>query len=189
MTIKPDITAAGTDDERRRFVRVQDAVGLHVQRLTDMPAAGQARSEPVINTVRKADKYEIEGYADVRRDYPAVAHYIGELEERIRELLLDSEAAAVKPTHKVSLSAGGIFFTDKMLLHPGEMVGISLTLFPSGQRVGSDARIISANDAPEIAQDDELNYRANFERMSDADRDVLHDHVTRLLGKRPSSQD
>ena len=109
----------GSVDERRQHVRVQDAVGLHIQRLTDMPAAGQAALTPPSSGVRKRDKYEIEGYATVRRDHAAVAAYIDELEERIRELLLDGDAPAAKPSHKVSLSAGGIYFSDKVLLHPG----------------------------------------------------------------------
>jgi hypothetical protein len=175
--------------ERRHHVRVQDAVGLHVQRLTDLPAAGQVTADPVVPSVRKHDKYAIEGYAVVRREYPAVAAYIDDLEERIRELLLDDDVPPMKPSHKVSLSAGGIYFADKVLLHPGEMVGMTLTLFPSGRRVGTDAQIISANDAPEVARRDEPSYRAVFIRMSDADRQALEEHVSHLLDKRVQLQD
>ncbi len=183
-----------TEQERRRFVRVQDAVGLHVQRLTDLPAAGQpvhAESPAIASpgSVRKRDKYEIAGYAEVKRDFSAVADYIDELEERIRELLLDGDQAPDKPSHKVSLSAGGIYFSDKTLLHPGEMIGITLTLFPSGLRIGTDARITAANDAPEIAKQDEPRYRAVFVRMSDADREAVDVHVQNLLGKRANLQD
>jgi len=175
--------------ERRRHVRAQDAVGLHVQRLEDMPAAGQLNSAPEQPTVRKRDKYEIKGYANVCRDFPAVATYIDDLEERIRQLLLDGDEAPAKPTHKVSLSAGGIYFTDKTLMHPGEMVGITLTLFPSGRRIGTDARIIGGSETPEIAKGDEPSYRAVFVRMSDADRTAVDEHVSKLLGKRAILQD
>ena len=176
-------------EERRGFVRVQDAVGLHVHRLEDLPAAGQTLSPPLEVTVRKRDKYDIEGYAAVRRDHPAVGQYIDDLEERIRQLLLDGDEAPAMPSHKVSLSAGGIYFSDRILLHPGEMISLMLTLFPSGQRIGSDARIVSANDVPEVSTGDELNYRAVFVRMSDTDRQTIDEHVNKLLGTRPSMDD
>jgi len=172
--------------ERRGYVRVQDAVGLYVHRLEDLPAAGQAPPQPLRESVRKRDKYDIEGYAVVRRDHPAVGQYIDDLEERIRQLLLDADEVLAKPSHKVSLSAGGLNFSDRILLHPGEMISLTLTLFPSGQRIGSDARIVSANDVPEVSSGDQLNYRAVFVRMSDADRETIDTHVNQLLGNRPS---
>ena len=175
--------------ERRASERVQDAVALHIERLTDLPAAGQAVSAPARKSVRKRDKYEMEGYAAVCRDYPEVAGYIDALEERIRELLLGGDTAPVKPTHKVSLSAGGVRFSDSLLLQPGELVGLTLTLFPSGQRIGTDALILSGNDSPEVARSDSPTYRARFVRMSDADRQTIDEHVHRLLGKRVSLQD
>ncbi len=182
-------TPSQTSSERRQYLRVQDAVGLHVQRLTDMPAAGHSATSPAHQPVRRRDKYEINGYAVVRSDYPAVASYIDDLEERIRELLLGGETAPEKPSHKVSLSAGGLRFSDGSLLQPGEMVGITLTLFPSGRRIGTDALIVSGNNAPEVGRGDEPTYRARFVRMSDADRQTVDEHVKNLLGKRVSFDD
>lgn len=172
-------------DDRRQYVRVHDAVGLQVQRLTELPAAGlPGKAANAVSSVRQHDKYSMVGYAQVRRDHPAVANYIDELEERIRQLMLDSKDAVATPTHKVSLSAGGINFSDKTLLHPGELVAISLTLFPSGRRISVDAQILSGNDAPEVSKCDEPSYRATFIRLSDADRQALQMHVEAILHKR-----
>lgn len=174
---------------RRRFVRVQDAVGLHVQRLVELEAAGTEKTAAVPASVRKTDKYSIEGYAQVRQDFPAVARYIGDLEERIRELLLDGDATRSRPNQKVSLSAGGLRFSMKGLLVPGEVVSMSITLFPSGLRIGTDAVIIGANDSDEVLSQDNPTYRAEFVRMSDADRAVIEHHVDQLLTKRASLAD
>lgn len=174
----------GVGKERRRFVRVQDALGLHVQRLVELPAAGQQQPLTEKVPIRKRDKYSIDGYAEVRRDYPTVAQYISDLEERIRELLLDGEPVPAKPTHKVSLSAGGISFSTKQLFVPGEVVSLTLTLFPSGRRIGTDAIIISANQADEVMQDDNPTYHAEFIRIADSDRSVVEEHVKRMLNKR-----
>ncbi len=171
-------------DERRQFVRVQDAVGLHLHRLVERPAAGQPIADIEPPAVRKIDKYAIEGYAAVRKDFPAVAQYISDLEERIRELLLDGDVAPSKPTHKVSLSAGGLSFSDKNLYVPGELVSIRLTLFPTGTRIGIDAVIVKTNEDDEVLSQDRPTYRAEFVRISDGDRRVIDSHVNQLLSKR-----
>ena len=179
------------EGERRRYVRANDAIGLHVQRLEDIPAAGEAQATPVVaeSRVRRLNKYAIEGYADVRRNMPEVAAYIDELEERIRELLLqlDGDDIPVAPTHKVSLSAAGIRFSDKLLLHPGEFVGVSLTLFPSGRRIGTDARVVSANDDEQVSSAGVFSHRLDFVRMTDADRKIIDEHVQSLIRSRPSN--
>ena len=174
----------GNVTERRRFVRVQDAVGLHLQRLVERPAAGQPHASVEPPAVRRTDKYSIEGYASVRKDFPAVAQYITDLEERIRELLLDGDAALSRPTHKVSLSAGGVSFSDRNLYVPGEQVSMSITLFPSGTRIGTDALIVSANDADEVLSRDYPTYRAEFVRISDSDRQMIDTQVDQLLSRR-----
>ena len=180
----PQDGAFDSQTERRRFVRVQDAVGLHVQRLVDVPAAGQKEPCSPQPGVRKTDKYSMDGYAAVRKDYPEVAQYISDLEERIRELLLDSDVAPAKPTHKVSLSAGGVSFSDKALFVPGEMVSVTLTLFPAAKRIGTDAVIVSANNTDELPDQNNPTYSAEFIRFSDSDRQVIEEHVTQLLAKR-----
>jgi len=185
--MKPTPDAEDILDERRRHQRVQDAVGLHVRR------PGEADDSSGRPTVRRANRYDIKGYADVRRDQPDVAAYIDELEERIRQLLLDGEPVGALPTHKVSLSAGGMAFADKRLFEPGETLGVTLTLFSQGdagpRRVAFDARVVSANDAPEVANGDRPNYRLVFEHMSDADRDALVAHVMTLRDARPDADD
>jgi len=176
--------------ERRDFDRVQDAVGLRIQRLHELPAAGEvARKIEPAGNVRRANKYDIDGYAVVKREYPAVANYVEELEERIRQLLLDGAIPSESPTHKVSLSASGMAFADNTLLYPGEQIGLTITLFPSLQRVACDARIISAGDAPEIANGEQHTYRLSFVRITDADKQVLDQHVQGLLRSFPKDNE
>lgn len=168
--------------ERRDYERVQDAIGLQVKRLHELPAAGEVPTQMVQpGRVRRANKYDIKGYAEVKRDYPAVAQYVEELEERIRQLQLEGAVPSETPTHKVSLSASGMAFADDVLMYPGEQVGVTITLFPSLKRVACDARVVSAGDAPEIANGDKHTYRLNFVRITDSDRQTLIDHVKALV--------
>ena len=167
--------------ERRDFQRVQDAVGLQIQLLMELPAAGDGltplnrKVEKV--QVRKKNKYDIKGYAEVKRDHPAVADYIVDLEERIRTLLLRGDEPAEAPTHKVSISASGLAFADDMVLQPGDLIGLKITLFPDLRRIGCDATIISVGDADEVGSGEKHTYRAVFNRITDQDREVIDQHV------------
>lgn len=179
-------------EDRRGHLRVRDAVGLVVRPLKSLPAAGDSNNRSEGSTgsakpearskVRKNNKYEINGYAEVKSQYPDVADYISALEERIRTLLLQGDSPSENPTHITSLSAGGIAFAEDMLLQVDEPVSMQITLFPTLHRISCDATIVTVGDAPEIGFGDKHTYRASFTRMSDQDRAFLEAHVKKLHG-------
>lgn len=169
--------------DRRSHARVQDAVGLRVKRSADVAAVELSEAPLDRRAPTKHDKYGVDGYTEVRNLYPAVADYVGELEQRIRDLLPHGDGPPLKPTHKVSLSSGGLYFADKMLLRPGEQISLTITLFPTGRQISADARIVAAKDAEGVSVKGNLNYRASFTRMSDADRLFLEKHIEQLLAK------
>jgi len=166
--------------ERRDRDRVVDAIVLEVSRLSELPAAGEPRELPASRAVRANNKYDIAGYADVKSQYPQVADYIESLEERIRQLLINSTESSEMPTHKVSLSASGIAFADMQLLQPGEMVSLKLTLFPGQIKISCDGTVVSVGDVGELAEGDQHTYRVAFNRISLHDRNLLEGHVRRL---------
>ncbi len=179
-------------EDRRVHQRVRDAVGLVVQPLKSLPAAGDSQRSSFDSAssnqpgarrrVRKNNKYEINGYAEVKSRYPDVADYISELEERIRTLLLQGDRPSESPTHIISLSMGGIAFAEDLLLQIDEPISLQITLFPSLRRISCDATIVTVGDAPEIGVGDKHTYRASFTRMSEQDRDFLQAHVKKLHG-------
>lgn len=180
---------SGTEErkDRRSHPRVRDAIGLVVQPLLSLPAAGDAEGQSPASIkkarskVRKNNKYEISGYAEVKSQYPDVAKYISDLEERIRTLLLQGDSPSESPTHITSLSAGGIAFAEDTLLQVDEQVSLQITLFPSLQRITCDATIVSVGDAPEVGLGDKHTYRASFTRLTDADKSTIENHVKRLI--------
>lgn len=178
-----------TRTERRDYERVQDAVGLQIELLLELPAAGEV--QPRVATeervqIRVKNKYDIKGYGDVKRDHPAVAKYIDDLEERIRTLLLRGDTPAEIPSHKVSLSGSGMAFADDLVLQPGDMIGVKLTLFPGLSRISCDATIISVGDAQEVGVGDRHTYRAIFNRITDQDRQLIDTHVKRVRSRIPN---
>ncbi len=131
-------------NERRRADRVQDAVGIHITRLQDKPAAGDA---------------------------PAAQSASSRIDA---------------PSHKCSISSVGLAFAHETLMQPGELITVEITLFPSKRTVTADARVVSANNAPEIADGDKPTYRIAFESIGDEDRDFIEAHVQKIKSSLPS---
>lgn len=93
------------------------------------------------------------------------------------------------PTHKASLSSVGLAFAHDLLMRPGELITLHVSLFPAGGAIRTiqvDGRVVSANDAPEIADGDKPTYRVAFESIDDEDRDFIEAHVKALSVKRPT---
>ncbi len=97
----------------------------------------------------------------------------------------EPEGQAV-PTHKISLSSVGLAFAHDVLMQPGELITVEITLFPSVHIVRADARIVAANDAPEIADGDKPTYRIAFETIDSSDRDFIEEHIKKLSRHRLS---
>ena len=182
-------SVASNDDEvveRRSSERVRDAIGLEFS-VASSPAATDVvpNIKPAANPqsrqrVRKHNKYAIEGYADVKSQFPAVATYIDELEERIRTLLLQGDRPSEHPTHKVSLSASDLAFADSQVIEVDAILNLRITLFPSLARVNCLGRIVSAGDAPEVGQGSQYTYRLTFLDITPEDQTVINEHVEAL---------
>ena len=172
-------------DERRAHGRVRDAIGLEFTLLEADAAVNGTRSSTGATErvrVRKQNKYEIAGYAQVKANYPEVANYIAELEERIRTLLLQGDLSAERPSHKVSLSASGLAFADDRMMQAGDTLEMKLTLFPQLDRINCRAKIISVGDAAEVGDGNKHTYRVDFTEIAQTDMSLLQKHVNSLEG-------
>lgn len=164
-------------EERRSFPRVKDAIGLEFRVITEKPIPGEPVEFERRAKVRVANKYDIEGYAEIKRSYPAVADYIDRLEERIRQLLLNGGQTAEQPTHTVSLSACGIAFADDRLLLKGQLIRMQLTLFPDVTRITCDGILIDVEDGEELQSGSQHFYRVRFDGLASDTRAKIEAHV------------
>ena len=178
-------------EERRAQRRVRDAIGLliSVVSVVETGASGAAeggnkpsKAAPHRTRVRKQNKYEIAGYAQVKANYPEVANYIAELEERIRTLLLQGDHSPERPSHKVSLSASGLAFADDRIMQTGDTLELNLTLFPQLQKINCRGRIVSVGDASEVSEGAKRTYRVEFTDLSADDASCIDKHVKSLEG-------
>jgi len=162
--------------DRRKTLRVMDAIGLEIQH--DM--SGSDKPSPKSSPGRVQNHYDLAGYAEVKRQYPAITEYIDTLEERIRQLRLDGRELPEAPTHKVILSAGGVAFAEDRLFQPGDIVTLHITLFPKLQHVVCEGAVVSIGDITEVVHDNQHSYRVSFTSISDADARVIDRHVHSL---------
>lgn len=109
------------------------------------------------------------------------AVYLRVVPQSQRDAFSSQLVSADAPNRKVSLSASGIAFADKGLYQPGTKLALSVVLFPSKQSIVCQATIVSAGDAIEVAQGELPTYRASFTGLTQAQAEVLEDHVDALL--------
>jgi len=142
-------------------------------------------SPAIVNDRRRADRVQEAIGIQISRlqDQPAAGDAAAFAASSTNPVALDA------PTHKSSLSSVGLAFAHEILMHPGELIALNITLFPAGgdkRDIKVDARVVSANDAPEIADGDKPTYRVAFESITDDDRDFIEAHVQALSKKRPA---
>lgn len=169
--------AAGIGAERRQHLRVMDAIGLEI-----LHESGDklAASTHVSRATKAHNRYDLDGYSVVQRDFPAIVEYIDLLEEQIRQLQLDGRSVTDSPTHTVILSAGGVAFADDQLFQPGDILSLRLTLFPQRKRIECDGAIVSIGDITELARDTQHSYRVTFTSIAEQDVQAIDQHVHRL---------
>jgi len=142
-------------------------------------------SPAIVNERRRADRVQEAIGIQISRlqDQPAAGDATAPAASPTDPVALDA------PTHKSSLSSVGLAFAHEILMHPGELIALNITLFPSGREkrdIKVDARVVSANDAPEIADGDKPTYRIAFESIAEEDREFIETHVQALSKKRPA---
>lgn len=183
--------------ERRTRERVIDAVGLEIW---PVDAGGQSAEEsdgrsadPAVGLQRGAvpvinlRKYDIPGYPAVQQHYPAVADYIGELEALVLKFVQEPAAETggrsshSRPNRKISLSASGLAFGHTLLLQPGDLVWVALTLFPENIEIRCQAEINGIGDAGKLAAANEHTYRAVFRGLTIHQELAIERHIQKLL--------
>ena len=170
------------EHDRRRYFRIQDAVGLIV---TPIPPAEEERAiagfgdershASLANELRALRDKHLPQRRRLDYKFPTVAAYIGMLEKQIDMLALavgeDSDYATT-PSTRVDLSAQGMRFEGGEGLESDAMVEVRLTLFPDRCHVRLLARVVRCPD-----DQDCQSTALEFTHIRDADREAIVRHV------------
>lgn len=182
------MTASTTNDDRRRFFRISDNIGLRYRTVsTDELAAAIARSRSgrpdrlaLASSFASTSNELRHGLERMRREHPEVAAYLEALNDKldvlIQLLAVHQSEMPDSPTHRVSLSASGISFSTSETIGAGAVLELTVLLFPEFACVRAFGTVMHSQPAAEGA-DGSLELRVDFTHIREADRELIIRHV------------
>lgn len=177
--------------DRRRYYRVDDKVAVRYIRLSDPQSLAGELSELSLKT-RLAD-LELaldQALAKLARTSPE-AYEVADLLNRKLQLTLEATGIGLEEggpaslvTRDINLSVGGLSFHASEAIAPGENLLIDLLFYPERRTVRVLARVVAAEP-----EESGVLLRLDFERVTDADREILMSHIMRLQSDRLRHRD
>lgn len=168
-----------SSDERRRYFRINETVGLSIQLLAADGSADKSTgfAPNAVQLIAKNDEKIGRLLSDLVEHNPTVAELISLLNDKIDDI---SSALAIESNlldriahraQEVNLSACGLAFSHDDPIAEGSRIRLELTLFPEETKVRSDGVVVSC----ELMADEEKHYycRVNFLGMSPSDQEEL----------------
>ena len=172
-------------DERRRFFRIEDIVGLKTQVIQKQEL--EQRLESFLNdqhqfSIRNEFNYKLEQHqADlqhIKTKMPELGRYLSVLQEQLDLLtdkILTGDDSFTTTEAAVNLSAQGISFISDEQVNHGDIVELNLLLLPSQQKIVVFAKVIECIQNKKTPG--QYNISLDFEHIHEADRELLVKHV------------
>ncbi|MCF1183188.1 PilZ domain-containing protein [Marichromatium gracile] len=173
------------EQDRRRFFRIDDTVGL---RLSPIPPAAEARALTdfterssdvgLLNELHAIRDQALPQRRKLEYKFPTVAAYIKVVERQIEMLTIAFESrqhgGELEP-REVNLSAQGMCLALDPPPAPGSLLEIELQLLPEGNRILTLGRVLERDEGPSAIE---------FEQLRDADREAIVRHIHALQLRR-----
>ena len=177
-------TMMKSSQERRRYFRVTDLVGLRYQFLSqdEQALAIQARPSSRKDLLAQIDNEVLAGMALIQSSQPEVHRLLDLLNQKINLALGNEETAGVIDGAdgnicSVNLSACGLAFPAKNAATLNQYISLELTLYPNNIRLTLLAAVISTDRYEDESERNKYIIRADFVDISDANQEVLVQHV------------
>lgn len=168
-----------SSNERRRYFRINETVGLSIQLLGADGSADSAIgfAPSAAQLIAKNDKKIERLLGDLSQHNPTAAELISLLNDKIDDL---SSALAIEShlldriahrAQEVNISACGLAFNHEELIAEGSRIRLELTLYPEETKVRSDGVVVSC----ELMAGESENYycRIDFLGMPSRDQETL----------------
>ncbi len=172
-------------DERRRFFRIDDTVGLKAERIDPKQVEEKIehfRQNRHEYSMLNDFNFQLDQHrADLRKiseRMPELGRYLKVLQQQIdylTEKLLPDDERFVDREQPVNISAQGIAFYSSESADPGDIVELHLKLHPSQHRIMVLARVIQCER--DRKQEGQYRIALDFEHIREADRELLVKHV------------
>ena len=172
-------------EERRRFFRIQDIVGIKTEVIPQKEIQQKLKQfwdDQHQYSLRNEFNFELEQHqADLRHiksSMPEVGRYLEILQKQLdmlTEKILQGEDEFINEEKRVNLSAQGISFYSEEVVHPGEIVEMNLKLLPGHQKIVIFSKVIHCHKDKDTH--DKYRVALDFEHIHEADREILVKHV------------
>jgi hypothetical protein len=171
--------------ERRRYFRVTDLVGLRYQFLSqdEQALAIQAKPSSLKDLLKQIDNEVLANLALIQTSQPEVHRLLDLLNQKINLALgaenhsQDDDLESSNNVCSVNLSACGLAFPSDKSATLNQYVSLELTLYPNNVRLTLLAAVISCDRYEESSERNKFIIRADFVDISDANQEVLVQHV------------
>lgn len=175
------------DDERRRYFRIDDKVGLSLKPLSagqEEEAIAQFQNasthNALFNDLRAVRTQHLPQRRQLEQRNQAFMAYVGVLERQIELLALALDArwdGPQLPDTEVNLSAQGLSVSTEQTMQPGALVEVRLMLFPEHSRIFTLGRVTSIEAEAEHGHQE---VGIDFTHLREADREAIARHVHTL---------
>lgn len=181
-------------DNRRRFFRIVDALGVSYQVIPqqqmDLQSAdGDSEAKtPFVDTLSVMNNFNDviqQSLEKIQVNDPETATAIEQLNKKVDALMMMLELDNLITQHachrveEASISASGVAFPVEELLEPNTSLALDLLLRPSAKHVNAIGRVISCDH---LAEDSQYYLRVEFTEMEDKDKEVLIQHIVQRQG-------
>ncbi len=176
-------------DERRRFFRIDDTVGVSYRLLTEEEAKAQSdgayHAVDVFSQIAGFDT-KIENFlGQLQIKDPVAAALIDNINKKlncvITQLELENRLVqqVVHDMQKANISACGMAFNIDTEIEADREMSLNLLLLPSNLRVSTFGRVIACEHGKNV---DGYYIRIDFHDMEPADQEVLIQHIVKRQG-------
>jgi len=175
-------------DDRRRFFRIEDRVSLRFNVIQpDQLDAAVARMQlglpdrigvaSAFSSSSHQMRHTLERF---RREMPELAAYLESLNEKldlmIQLLAVQENDLPDQPTHRAQLSASGIAFATDDAPEIGNIIELTLLLFPAYTCVRLYGTVVNRQPAPR-GSDGAILIGIDFTHIRESDRELIIRHV------------
>lgn len=173
-------------EERRRFYRVDDRVALRYVRLSDKAALSAELADISLKTRQvDLDLALDQALAKLAETAPETREVIDLLNRKL-DLVLEALGEEIEGletgslvTRDINLSVGGLSFKAEEEVVDTESLLVDLLFYPERRTVRALARVVGV-----VPEEGEFRIHLDFDRITDADRELLMSHIMRLQSSR-----
>jgi len=166
------------NDERRRYFRINEQIGLSIRILDRNEHSGLPPADELISQQDERIEQLLRELADT---HPQVGELVAllnqKLERTVAALAVEKELVdrIAHRVQEVNLSACGIAFHFDESLSEGSHLQLELTLFPSMQRISTKGLVVACQ--PSTSEEHPFYCRVDFYGMGSAAQESLIQYV------------